>query len=282
MRKVAFRFIILLVGLWFSMTQVLAQPLPDGSVYLVVNRDDVNVRIAPALGADIVAFVDAGWTTIADGRSPDSQWLRIDFNGQEAWIGLPVVSVLQGDVALLPVADPRTIPYGGFESPRSGTTDATSPVSGRLANSGLRLRAGPSTAYPVLANPPRYTIFPLLGRTKDNAWIQVNFEGVLGWVTAGWVEFQNGASLLDLPIDGIVASAPPASEDTLENYLGTLRFMLDRLNLAQPSLDSIRGTWTTVSLGQRAACQNFPARPSNANIPQPLLPRFIQRWNHCV
>lgn len=273
MRKVVFLAILLLVGLWLSVTTVLAQPLPPGSVYLVVNRDDVNVRIAPALGADIVAFVDAGWTTTADARSPDSQWLRIDFNGQETWIGLPVVSVLSGDVALLTVADPRTIPYGGFESPRSGTTTATSPISGRLANSGLRLRAGPSRAYPVLANPPRYTVFALLGRTEDNAWIQVNFEGTLGWVTAAWVEFQSG-SILDLPIDGVVASAPPASEDTLENYLGTLRFMLDRLNLSQPALDSIRATWTTVSLGQRAACQNFPPRPSDLNIPQPLLAAF--------
>jgi uncharacterized protein YraI len=273
MRQVAYRILILLVGLVLSVQATSAQPLPPGSVYVVVNRDDVNVRIAPALGADIIAFVDAGWTATADARSPDSQWLRIDFNGQEAWIGLPVVSVLSGDVALLAVADPRSIPYGGFESPRSGTTTATGPISGRLANSGLRLRAGPSTAYPVLANPPRYTVFSLLGRTENNAWLQVNFEGTLGWVTASWVEFQSG-SILDLPIDGVVASAPPASADTLENYLGTLRFMLDRLNLTQPALDSIRATWTTVSLGQRAACQNFPPRPSNLNIPQPLLAAF--------
>lgn len=268
MRKTGW-FIFLLAAAWLSVGTALAQPLPVPDVTVLVNRDGVNVRIAPALGADVLGFVPAGWTAPATGRSPDNQWIRIDFNGQEGWLGFPVINLF-GDINALPVADPRSIPYGGFESPRSGATDATGPISGRLAESGLRLRAGPSTAYPVLANPLRYTVFPVLGRTANNAWLQVNFNGTLGWVTAGFVEL-SGGSLLDLPIDGIVASAAPVSQDSRDNYLGTLRLMLERLDLAQPSLDSIRGTWTTVALGQRSACQNFPARPSDINIANPLL-----------
>jgi uncharacterized protein YraI len=266
--------VLLVTTFILSLSTTLAQPIARGSVEIVVNRDDVNVRIAPALGAEVIGFVDAGWRTTANGRSPDSQWLRVDFNGNEGWIGFPVITVVSGDVNALPVGDPRSIPYGGFESPRAGSTSASSPVSGRLADSGVRLRAGPSTAYPVLANPLRYSVFPLLGRTANNAWIQVNFEGTLGWVTASWVEIQNGASIIELPIDGIVASSVPLSEETRDNYYGVLQLMLDRLNLAQPSLDQIRGTWTTVALGERSACQNFPARPSDINIAQPLLAAF--------
>jgi hypothetical protein len=131
----------------------------------------------------------------------------------------------------------------------------------------------------VLANPPRYTVFPLLGRTANNAWLQVNFNGTLGWLVTEWVEIQNGASIIDLPIDGVVASAAPQSADTTDNYMGTLKFMLARIDLAQPSLDSIRGTWTTVALGQRSACQNFPARPSDMNIANPLLAAFYPTLN---
>ncbi|MEZ4669487.1 MAG: SH3 domain-containing protein [Anaerolineae bacterium] len=270
-----FRLAVLLtLLLCLSYTATLAQPVPTGSVQIVVNRDNVNIRMAPALGAELAGSVNAGYATSANGRSPDNQWLRIDYVGQEAWVGVPVVSVLSGDINSLPIGDPRTIPYGGFESPRSGPSDASSPVSGRLAISGLRLRAGPSTAYPVLANPPRYTVFPILGRTANNVWVQVNFEGTLGWVRTEWVEIQNAASVLDLPIDGIVASAPPASQDTQDNYIGMLQLMLDRINIAQTSLDQIRGTWTTVALGQRSACQNFPARPTDINIPNPLLAAF--------
>ncbi len=276
MRKVVFWLIVLSTTLCLSVGAVFAQPIPPGSVQFVVNRDNVNVRMSPALGAELAGIVNAGYATVANGRSPDNQWLRIDFQGQEAWIGVPVITVLVGDIAALPVGDPRSIPYGGFESPRSGPSDANSPVSGRLANSGLRLRAGPSTAYPVLANPLRYSVFPVTGRTSNNAWLQINFEGTLGWVTAGFVEIQNGANILSLPIDGVVASEAPQSEDTKDNYYGILQLMLDRINISQTALDSIRGTWTTVALGERSACQNFPPRPTDINIPNPILAAFNQ------
>ena len=278
MRKTAFRLITLLASLCLTLGTVYAQQLPQTSITILVNRDGVNVRVAPALGADVLGFVQAGWTAPANGRSPDNQWVRIDFNGQEGWIGLAVINVF-GDLNSLPVADPRTIPYGGFESPRSGSSSATSAISGRLALSGLRLRAGPGTAYPVLANPLRYTVFPLLGRTANNAWLQVNFNGTLGWLVTEWVEIQGGASIISLPIDGVVADAAPQSDDTRDNYMGTLKLMLARIDLAQPSLDSIRGTWTTVALGQRSACQNFPARPSDMNIANPLLAAFYPTLN---
>jgi uncharacterized protein YraI len=278
MRKSVFWLFTLLASLCLSLGTVYAQQLPQTSITILVNRDGVNVRVAPALGAEVLGFVQAGWTAPATGRSPDNQWVRIDFNGQEGWIGLAVINVF-GDLNSLPVADPRSIPYGGFESPRSGTTSASSAITGRLALSGLRLRAGPGTAYPVLANPLRYTVFPLLGRTANNAWLQVNYNGTLGWLVTEWVEIQNGASIISLPIDGIVADAAPVSEDSADNYIGTLRLMLARIDLAQPSLDSIRGTWTTVALGQRSACQNFPARPSDMNIANPLLAAFYPTLN---
>jgi uncharacterized protein YraI len=270
MRKTAFALTALLAALVLTVGWVAAQPLPTAGVEILINRDAVNVRLSPALGADILGFLNAGYRTNANGRSPDNQWVRIDFNGQEGWVGTAVINVF-GDMNILPVADPRSIPYGGFDSPRSGASDATSAINGRLADSGMRLRAGPSTAYPVLANPPRYSVFPLTGRTASNGWVQVNFNGTLGWMVAGFVEFQDNHSITELPVDGIVASAPPQSDSTRENYFGILRLMRDRVELAQPSLDSIRATWTTVALGDRAACQNFPARPSDINIANELL-----------
>jgi uncharacterized protein YraI len=264
---------MILVGvtmLVLSASLVLAQ---ESGVNILVNRDGVNVRLFPAIGAEVLGFVDAGFRAPATARSPDNEWVRIDFNGQEAWIGLAVINVF-GDLNSLPVADPRTIPYGGFESPRAGLTSADSAISGRLAQSGLRVRAGPSRAYPVLANAPRYTVMPLLGRTANNAWLQVNFEGTLGWVATPFVELQGGASIIQLPIDGIVAEGIQPSQPVEEDYLGTLRFMLDRVELAQPSLDSIRATWTSIALGEFVACGGYPTQPSNYSVPNPLLAAF--------
>jgi uncharacterized protein YraI len=240
---------------------------------ILVNRDGVNVRLFPAIGAEVIGFVNAGYRAPATGRSPDNEWIRIDFNGEEGWLGFPVINLF-GDINSLPVADPRSIPYGGFESPRAGYTSATSAISGRLAQSGLRVRAGPSRAYPVLANAPRYTVMPLLGRTINNRWLQVNFDGTLGWIATQYVELQDGASVIDLPVDGVIAEGQIPSSDTADSYVATLLFLLERVELAQPSLDAIRGVWTNVALGGEQACGGYPARPTNTSIPNPLLAAF--------
>ncbi|MEP7292442.1 MAG: SH3 domain-containing protein, partial [Chloroflexota bacterium] len=250
-------------------------PIPRPGVTVVVDRDGVNVLLLPAIGAEVIATVNAGFSTEILARSPDNQWVQVMIGGQLGWIGTPVLAIVAGDLNSAPVADPRTIPYGGFENPRSGITGVTSQWTGKLQTSGLRVRGGPSRAYPVLANAPRYTIFSLLGRTADSVWLQVNFEGTLGWVATQFVELQQGPGTLDaLPIDGIVADGLPVSEPTGDNYLDTLRFMLARVNLAQPSLDSIRSIWTNVALGQRAQCGSYPVRPTNFNIPNPVLAPF--------
>jgi uncharacterized protein YgiM (DUF1202 family) len=253
-------------------------PFPPTGVTVLVNRDDVNVRLYPAIGAQLIGFVDAGYTVEAEARSGDNEWVRVQFApGQEGWLGLAVLTVLAGDVNTLPVADPRSIPYGGFEAPRAGITQANGPVSGRLEQSGLRVRSGPSRNYVVLANAPRYTVFPLLGRTVDNRWVQVNFEGTLGWVATEFVQITG--DLNSLPIDGICADGVPISEPTDSSYFGTLRFLQSRLDLAQPSLDAIRAIWTNIALNGQAQCGNYPARPTNFNIPTPLLSVYFDRLN---
>lgn len=276
MRKQGFWLLALAAALVLTASLAAAQSDPINSptgVSILVNRDGVNVRLFPEIGAEVIGFVSAGWRAPATARSPDNEWVRIDFNGEEGWVGFPVINVF-GDLNSLPVADPRTIPYGGFASPRAGLTSATSPVAGRLADSGMRVRAGPSRAYPVLANAPRYTVFPLLGRTISNGWVQVNFEGTLGWVAVRYVELLNNASIVELPVDGVVADSLPISEPTATDYEATLRMLLDRVELAQPSLDAIRAVWTNIALGGESACGGFPARPSNYNIPNPLLAAF--------
>jgi uncharacterized protein YraI len=254
-----------------------APGIPRTGVVVLANRDGVNVRTLPAIGAPVIGFVNAGYTAEAEARSGDSQWVRVQLGpGQEGWIGLAVLTVLEGSIESLPVADPRTIPYGGFEAPRAGLTEATSPVTGRLAQSGLRIRSGPSTNYAILANAPRYSVMPVLGRTDDNRWVQVNFEGTLGWAATEFFEFSS-ADVFNLPIDGICADAVPLSDTGDTDFFDTLRLLLARLDLAQPSLDAIRSIWTNVALGGVAQCGNYPIRPTDYNIPQALLAAYFDR-----
>jgi uncharacterized protein YraI len=268
---------IFVLPLTFAFAQ--NQPPPGGTsgpVQAVVVNEFANIRIIPEIGADVITTVQAGYLFAnITGRSATGEWLRIDFNGEEGWVNVTPLTILQGNVNALPVADPRTIPFGGFESPRAGMTNATSDITGRLPESGLRVRSGPSTGYPVLADAPRYTVFPLLGRNASSTWVQVNFEGTLGWVTTGFIEIQNGRSLAELPINGIVADSLAISQPVAEDYVATLRLLLARVDLAQPSLDQIRASWTDSALTGRAFCHEYPARPSDYNIPNQLYAAFF-------
>ncbi|MDX1991671.1 MAG: SH3 domain-containing protein [bacterium] len=273
MRRKAFWWIVLLGLMCLTISVALSQD--DGRVRLLITNEFANIRVLPALGADVRGSVPAGYIfEIVNGRSADGEWFRVDFNGDEGWVNITTLAVISGDPNTLPVADPRTIPYGGFESPRSGLTSATSDVVGRLI-AFLRVRAGPSTAYPVLANAPRNALVPILGRTASNGWLQINFEGTLGWVSTRYVELQGGGSIALVPIDGIVAEAIQPSQPVADDYLATLRLLLARLDLAQPSLDSIRGSWTDAALTGRASCQPYPAQPSDYNIPTELLAAYF-------
>lgn len=275
MRKKAF-WLALLFGVLLLIT---GSTLAQSGVRVVVVNEFANVRVVPAIGAEVRGTVPAGWVfEIVSARSPDNEWLRVDFNGDEGWVNVATLVVLSGSIASLPVADPRTIPYGGFESPRAGLSNARSNVTARLT-SGLRVRAGPSRGYPVLADAPRNSVVPLLGRTSGNSWIQINFDGTLGWVATQYLEILGGASIATLPIDGVVADSLPISRPVAEDFVATIRLLLARVDLAQPSLDSIRASWTDSALTGRASCQPYPARPSAYNIPNQLLAAYYPTLN---
>lgn len=269
MRTRAFLLILLL-----TLLSVPSLTFAQSTVRVVVNRDNVNLRLWPALGADVVAFANAGAQFVADARTVDNEWLQVDFAGQEVWIGLAVITILEGDVAALPVRDPRTIPYGGLESPRAGFTDATSSIIGRLPESGVRVRSGPSTAYRVLADAPRYSEFPLLGRTDDNVHVQINYDGVLGWILTEHIEIQGNYSVIDLPIDGVVANQNPLYLNDESELFSALRYMRERIDLAQPSLDAQRSIWASAALGTPPACGGYVAQPTNFTMDPSILAKY--------
>jgi hypothetical protein len=246
----------------------------QGAVQAVITSEVANIRVLPDFGGTPLGQVPGGYfIDNVNARSAGLDWLRFDFNGTEGWIHISTLSVLQGDISALPVADPRSIPYGGFEAPRSGQTSVTGGTTARVRD-WLRVRSGPSTGYVILANAPINTEITMHGRTAAGNWIQINYNGTLGWVSSEWLILPSGFQIAALPVDGIVAEAPPGG-DAPEAFIGVLRFMRDRLDLAQPSLDTIRAYWTDSALTGRASCQPYPARPTSINIQPSLLAAYF-------
>jgi len=247
-------------------------------VRAIVVNEFANIRIAPAIGAEVIGTVSAGYEfSNINARNTDNQWIRVDFQGEEGWVNLTPLTVLDGDINALPIADPRFIVYGGDGSPRAGTTNQTGAVSAK-ANNGVRVRSGPSKAYPTLANINYNQLLSITGHTASNIWYQVSFEGTLGWVNSTFIILLSG-DINALPVGGIVASAKPDLGDDSDTYIGVLKLMRDRLNIARESLVSIRTSWADAALTGRASCQPYPPRPSDFNIALPVLQVYYQTLN---
>lgn len=244
----------------------------QSAIRILVLNEYVNIRITPAIGAPVIDSVAGGYVfDIVTARSGDNQWVRVDYLCQEGWVNLAPVQVMDGgDITTLPAADPRSVPFGGFESPRAGFTTQQGTISAR-ATDGLRIRSGPSTGYPTLASIQFNQQFTLTGRNRCGSWVQVSFEGTLGWVSATFIQQLGSGNLNDLLEGGIVADDLVPQVDGDEEYFTTLRLMLSRLELAQISLDSIRTAWTDAALQGRVVCRDYPARPSDFIVAVPLL-----------
>lgn len=242
-----------------------------GTVRVVAVNEFLNIRLTPAIGAPVLATVPGG-TSFEDvtARSGDGEWLRVQFECAEGWISTTPIIILEGDVESLPVADPRSIPFGGFDAPRAGFTERVGTIAVR-ATDGLRVRSGPSTAYPTIAGINFNQQFTLLGRNPCATWLQVNFGGILGWVSGAFIDQLTLGEINNLPVGGVVADDIIVDEDAPNELIGTLALLRDRLDLATPSLNQIRSLWTDAAVVGRAVCQGFPSRPSDFAIPSPVL-----------
>jgi hypothetical protein len=89
-----------------------------------------------------------------------------------------------------------------FTATPSGPTAAPTPWARVSANAeGLRLRQAPGTATDVVRQLPAGTPLTVVGRTADNAWLQViTPQGEKGWVAAGYLDLF--ATVSQLPVSG--------------------------------------------------------------------------------
>ena len=65
----------------------------------------------------------------------------------------------------------------------------------------VALRRGPSRAFEQVATVPAALTLPAYGRTFDTSWIQVEYEGQRGWISAQYLVWSG--DVINLPVDGI-------------------------------------------------------------------------------
>ncbi|GEM_PF-3093759 len=245
----------------------------DFGVTVTPNRERINVRIGPAIGHEVIGTLSMGQVVPATGRTSNGEWLRINYFGQEGWVGRVVVTV-SGNMDALPIGAPTVLPFDLGDGPRAGPSNATGGATIRLPESGIRLRAGPSELYFMIANVPRYEVLAATGRSPDGQWLQVNYRGTLGWIAnlgELFIEWQRG-SITDLPEWGILADGPPVNQPVVGPSAtrdALMTAMLLHIDVSTNRLDVIAGIWNTISMGGTRVCS------FGLGHPQPYIPRDV-------
>jgi hypothetical protein len=118
-------WVILLIG--GSLAPAFAQDGTDTGVW-ITTQDFCSLRSGPGTGFDVLTVLDPGITLPAVGRSVGSNWVQVDYQGQQGWLYAGWL-IWSGDLISLPVdgVDPaprdRPVRAGGDAACRDGGRD---------------------------------------------------------------------------------------------------------------------------------------------------------------
>lgn len=156
-----------------AVVAVVAAALPVASLLssgtAMVNTGRLNVREAPGAGYLVVATVSQGDALELLGRNPDASWAQVrTAAGQEGWVSTYYI-IASTNLYDLPVTSTIVEPHGYVWTGR------------------LNMRTGPGTNYPIIATMTQYDTIAMVGRAPDGRWNLIRWNGLLGWVNAGFV-----------------------------------------------------------------------------------------------
>lgn len=180
----------------------------------IVSTGALNVRSGPGLEFGIITTTYQGHAVAVLGRSGFNTWVEIrTFDGVVGWVNS---NYLQMDVALnnLPVVGTGVVPPGATPNPPANT-----PAIGVVNTGAVNVRSGPGYGFPIVTIAYQGYTFSLLGRTADNAWVNVRMvDTTIGWVNSS--ALNTNVPVGSLPV--ITAVAPPTSGATAVVNTGAL------------------------------------------------------------
>jgi uncharacterized protein YraI len=158
---------------------------PVSGASATVTTNVLNVRNAPNLFAPILTRVNFGQTFPVIGRNADTSWLQINANGVVGWVY--IIYVQAYNIGGVPITDGGTFPTP-TPIPPPPPSGATATVNTSLLN--VRNAPNPFTGV-VLTRISFGQVYPVIGRNADSSWLQLNVNGLVGWVNARYVQAFN-------------------------------------------------------------------------------------------
>jgi uncharacterized protein YgiM (DUF1202 family) len=161
-----------------------------GPAIAVSETVGVRTRTAPTLTADVSSILPDGAVLPVTGRTADGAWVQVTLpDNQRVWVFAEVVN-LSSDIASAPLIGESA------EQPAASGGAATLTVTSLL---GANVRARPDNTSDALETVARNATFPVLGRSADSTWIQIQLaDGNSGWLLATAAQVSVAVETLDV------------------------------------------------------------------------------------
>ena len=170
---------------------VVSQPNPvNTGTVATVTAARLNVRDNPNANATILLKINRSEVYPVVGKNGDSSWFQINVNGVVGWVSGRFV-VVGGNQNVAVVAGAQSV-----AQPVDTGFNATALTT-------VNVRNAPSTrGTTILTKMHLNDVARIVGRTGNNSWWQVNFNGTVGWVSSRFARIQGGAVVAQIPITG--------------------------------------------------------------------------------
>jgi len=148
----------------------------SAGVELTVTTPFLNVREGPSIGNAIIGQLTCGQKVMADAKTADGTWHRINYNGQSGFVFAQFA-----------------VPGGSCQSGAPTTAPAPAGINVTVTSDLLNVRSGPSLNEAILGWLRRGDVVQATARTADGLWLQILYNNRPAFVFAQYTTF-GGAS----------------------------------------------------------------------------------------
>jgi len=167
-------------------------------VELVVTSPTLNVRSAPGTGNSIIGRLTCGQKVIADAKTADGAWYRINYNGRSGFV-FAQFAVAGGTC---PTASAAAAPAAPAPAPAAGGSNVT------VTSEFLNVRSAPSLSGSIIGRLRRGDVVQATARTTDNRWLEIVYRNGKAYVFAQYTSFGGAAPAPAAPAPAPAPAAP--------------------------------------------------------------------------
>jgi uncharacterized protein YraI len=214
----------------------------SGTASIIAGAQNVHVRSGPSTNLAVIRTIPQGTTFTVIGQDATGTWLFVRLaDNVEGWIARYLTNFVNVAPTVLtpallqpPLAPPATVPAD---------------VNSTFGAVDLNIRAGPSTAYPVLRTVPVNTQVVVLGQDNSGAWLFVQLaDGAQGWLSRSLTTFAGTAPVVATPALVQPPLAPPATVSIVPGTIALPSQAASPVNF--PTAQTLANNWRTLGGGQ--------------------------------